>query len=456
MYTVGSSGSGKSRFARHLIHQDIEANRGATVVDAQDLAREILAYIAEAALGSGKTDDRWIEELGDKLVIIEPADQRFGVPGINLLEVGDGQVRYQIVDGLIETIRELWPDTFGPRLEDVCRNALLLLAELGLTALEIVPLLSDAEFRARLVARSQNPEVRMYFEQHLGGLRASEVKVWLESSRNKWNAFLANPFVRPILGQARSTINLRDVVDKGQWLIVNISRDKLRESRRLIGALIVMLLHHAVISRDRLPPERRIFHTIYCDEFQEYFTPTFLHILEGSRKYGLALALFHQNLTQPPFDDKPAVVDTILANTHTQVAFSVARRDAQRLAGEFFLPSGTEPKFQRHVLGIPVERPVFWSMPEEREYAAVELMTQRTAEAYVKFKGLGDDEPYAMRVPEVPDVVIDQEKIDILRRHVARRYYRPLDAVKREIDERWAAIRGGMDAFRPIGRDCRR
>lgn len=457
MYGVGSSGSGKSRFLRYLVYQDIAANRGFTLVDPQDLQREVLAYIAECAPGPGVPTAERIAELGDKLVIFEPADQRFGVPGINLLEVAPGQVGYQVVDAIIEIIREIWPDTFGPRLEDVCRNALLLLQELRLTVLEMVPLLSDETFRRALVARSRNAEVKLYFEAHLGGLRGTEVRTWLESSRNKWNAFLANPFIRPVLGQARSTISFRDILDNGKWLIVNVSRDKLKESRRLLGALVVALLHNAAIARGDTGQTERIFHCLIVDEFQEFWTPTFLHILEGARKYGLALAMFHQNLSQSPFCDHPGIIDTILANTHTRIIFNVSRKDATRLAGELFFPTGAEIRFQETGLfRLPIEEPRCWSIADEREAYAGELMKQRTAEAFISFKGTGDDEPYAARIPHVADVQPDAKKIDILRRHVAARYYRPMQAIEREIAERWAAIRAGAtpDHLRP--RDYRR
>jgi len=369
------------------------------------------------------------------------------------LQVGPGQVGYQLVDSIIAVIREFWPDSYGPRLEDVCRNALLLLQELELTVLEMIPLLSDARFRSALVARSRNPEVRLYFEQHLGGLRLSELKTWVESSRNKWNAFLANPFIRPILGQSRSTIDFGEIINQGKWLLVNVSRDKLKESRRLLGALIVTLMHQAALAREGVPPAGRIFHALWVDEFEEFYTPSFVHILEGGRKYGLGLGLFHQNLTQPPFDHDPAIIDTILANTHTQIVFNVGRKDANRLAGELFFPSGSEVKFQGHLLGIPVERPVSWSMPEEREYYAAELMKQRPAEAYVRLKGIGDDEPYAIRVANVPDVTPDQEKVDILREHACRRYCRPVAEVEAEIRRRWAAIRETAQGHVAFGAD---
>lgn len=449
LYGIGSSGSGKSRLIRFLITQDIDANRGFTLLDAQDLQAEVLAYIAEKALPGRPTPEQ-IAALGDKLVLIEPADQRFGAPCVNLLHVRPGQVGYQVVDSIIEVIKEIWPDTYGPRLEDICRHALLLLQELRLTVLEILPLLSDEAFRATLVARSHNPDIRLYFQEHLGGLRPAELKTWVESSRNKWSAFLSNPFIRPILGSARSTIDFKEIIDQGKWLIVNVSRDKLKESRRLLGALIIALIHQAALSREHLAPEQRITHFIWVDEFQEFWTPTFLHILEAARKYAIGLSIFHQALRQPPFDTQTGTIDTILSNAHTRIAFNVSHQDGVRLGSELFYPTGAETKFQQNWLGIPSEEPRLWGLQDEREHYAGELMRQQPTEGYVSFKGMGHDEPYAVRVPHVADIEANQEKIDALRRHVASKYYRPVPNIEEEIEQRWARIRQGQGG---LGRD---
>jgi len=246
--------------------------------------------------------------------------------------------------------------------------------------------------------------------------------------------------VRPLLGQVRSTISLREILDDGKWFIVNISRDRLKESRRLLGSLLVALLHQAALSREHVPPDQRIFHAVWVDECAEFWAESFLSVLEGGRKFGLALAILHQNLSQPPLGHDPTIVDTILANTHCQIAFNAPRRDAERLSRELFHATAAETKYQRHFLGIPIEQPQFWSLGDERENYVAELMRQQVAEAHVRFKGIGDDEPYVCRIPHVPDVPINPEKVDVLRRHVARRYYRPVDIVEEEIRQRWASL----------------
>ena len=454
MYVLGGTGSGKTSYAKSLLIQDVRANRGFTLIDPHmQLANEVIGYIAELALGPGRPDARRIAELGDKLVIVEPTSQQYGVPGINLLEVKPGQTAYQIVDAIISILHDLWRDSYGPRMEDICRNSLLLLQEQNLTPLELIPLLSDGNFRDALVQKSRNVDVRQYFGQHLAGLRPAELKTWVESSRNKWSAFLMNPFIRPILGQARSTIDFQDILDSGKWCIVAISRDRLKESRRLFGALLTALIHNAALSREGVPPERRVFHSILIDEAADFYTPVFLDILIGARKFSLGAILLHQNLTQEPFGTDPSAIDTLLANTHTRVVFSLSRKDAVRLAGELFYPSGKEVRHQDSSWGIVQEEPKCWSISDEREAYAAELMKQRQAEAFISFKGIGDDEPYVAQVPRVPDFIPDPEKVEILREHVASRYYRPLADVEHEIRERWARIYASAAPPPQIGRD---
>jgi hypothetical protein len=131
-----------------------------------------------------------------------------------------------------------------------------------------------------------------------------------------------------------------------------------------------------------------------------------------------------------------------MANCHTRLVFSVAAQDAQRLAPEIFQPLGDTIKFQHHFLGIPTERPTFYSVNEEFQNGVAELMHQRPGHCYASFKGLHlPPVPYQMTVPFKPPVKPNQEKIAALLEHVGVRYGRPIDTVNREINERWARLR---------------
>jgi hypothetical protein len=144
----------------------------------------------------------------------------------------------------------------------------------------------------------------------------------------------------------------------------------------------------------------------------------------------------------------PGSVDSILANSHTRLVFSVAAQDAQRLAPEIFSCLGDTIKFQHHFLGIPVERPTFYSVTEEAQNAAAELMHQSVGQCYANFKGLSHSpDPYQMTVPYRAPVQPNQEKISALLEHVGERYGRSIDVVSREINERWQRLRAEAAAL---------
>lgn len=436
--TIGGSGGGKSRYARHLITQDVAHNRGFLLLDAQDLAHETLWLIADRAL-SGRLTQQASNQLGDKLLVIMPHEQRYGCPGYNFLAPRPGLQTFELVDALVQLLSELWPDAMGARLLDVSRHSLMCLAELGYTIAEMPLFLSDAAVRNMLVHRSQNPDVKNFFLHHLGGLRPSDQRVWFESSRNKWAAF-CSPFIRTIVGQPRSTFSFDDVLN-GKIMLLNLSRSHLKlESRRVLGGMFTNAVHQAALAREDTPPEQRYFFPIHIDEMQSYYTSTISELSEAGRKYGIALHLYHQSLFQHPFDVVRGAIPTLLANTYCRTCFAVARQDAEGMAAEFFNPSGTAIKYQDTFLGLPAERATFYSLGDEHQNLVAELMRQGRQQAYVSFRD--HPWPYQVTIPHVPDIRPHPEKVDALLRHVAKCYFRPLEVINREITERHQRLQG--------------
>ena len=173
---------------------------------------------------------------------------------------------------------------------------------------------------------------------------------------------------------------------------------------------------------------------VHIDEMQNYYTNTISEITEAGRKYGIALHCYHQSLFQSPFDVIRGAVPTLLANSYCRVCFAVARQDAERMALEMFNASGTAIKHQSSWLGVVNERPTLYSLSEEHQNVVAELMRQGRQQAYVSFRD--DSNPYLLQVPHVPDIHPHPEKVAALRQHVARKYFRPIAVVNREIDER--------------------
>jgi len=213
---------------------------------------------------------------------------------------------------------------------------------------------------------------------------------------------------------------------------------------------LVSKIYMAAISREELPPRERRPFFLVVDEFQEFFTEAFMHILESGRKYKLACAaMAHQNLVQPPFNRDPAFVETILSNTHTQMIFNVSERDAQRLVGELWQFRGDRVKYQKKDIWGPIGDPRFWSIQEERENAITELTTQGTREFYLNIKGKGCDEPFIAVAPEAPDVPWRPDYEEALKQHSFKRYARPRARIEDEIRRRREAMDDAMAGGRP-------
>jgi hypothetical protein len=447
---IGGSGCGKSTEARNELDQHADANRGHMLIDAQDLAREHLANLAERSF-PGRVTPQAQRDLGNKLIVIEPAaTHRLGwAPGYNFLAPRPGLRLHEIVDNAANLLFELWRGVAesGARMVNISRLTLQCLAENGLTLAEAPLFLTDHRVRHLLVRRCRSDQVKQFFVTHLGGLRPGEVRVWLESSQNKWSS-LITPNVLPIVGQRRSTFSFDEALN-GKIVLVNLSRNLLKtEQRAVLGGLCISEIHRAAVARENTPPERRYFFAIVVDEAQDYWTETMAEILEAGRKYGLSLNLYFQSTRQRTWAINPGSIDNVMANCHTRLVFSVAAQDAQRLAPELFQPLGDCIKFQGHSLGIPVERPTFYSVNEEYQNCFAELMHQQVGCCYASFKGLSHSPvPYQLMVPYRPPVRTNPQKIAALLEHVGHTYGRPVDVVTREIDERWARLRAEAAAL---------
>jgi hypothetical protein len=350
---------------------------------------------------------------------------------------------HEIVDNATNLLFELWRGVAeaGARMINISRLTLLCLAENGLTLAEAPLFLTDARVRRLLVQRCQSDTVKQFFVTHLGGLRPHEVRLWLESSQNKWSS-LITPNILPIVGQARSTFSFDDALN-GKVLLLNLSRYHLQlEQRAVLGGLSICEVHHASVAREDTPEAQRYFHAVLIDEAQDYWNESIAQMLAAGRKYGLSINLYFQSTRQRTWAINPGSVDSIMANSHTRLVFSVAAQDAQRLAPEVLQPLGDTIKFQHHFLGIPVERPTFYSVTEEAQNAAAELMHQSVGQCYASFKGLSHSPvPYQLTVPYRPPVKPNHEKIAALLEHVGRTYGRPIAVVNREISERWQRLR---------------
>jgi hypothetical protein len=314
---LGKSGSGKSSLLKHMSQQDIEADRGFVYFDLHGDATPFLLRSIAAR------ERKLRRHLSDRLVVIAPGDPELSV-GLNPLEQESSD--FVRIAEFAEVLKHRWHLThFGSRTDELLRNALYALSANGLTLLELAPFLTDSGFRAACLKVVANAEIKQYFEsrydQASEGMRAT----MREPILNKTSAFTADPHFRHIVGQERSTFSMKQAMDEGHWVIVDLQKGLLGEQALTLGSLIFTVLKNALFTR-----EKRSLYTIYCDEIQNlvaYGGGGIETVFSEARKFGVGIVSANQFLDQHP----PELRAAILA-VGTHVFFQLSSTDAAHAA----------------------------------------------------------------------------------------------------------------------------
>jgi len=320
MYIIGKTGTGKSTLLEAMIRQDVDADRSLALLDPHgDLVERVLAQAPE----NRKAD----------LI-------HFNVPdvsrplGFNPLESVPPLRRPLAASGLLEVFKKIWVDSWGPRLEHILRNALLALFDQPQATLaDVLRLLDDSAFRRDAASRVHNPQVRHFWVREYESYPARFRAEAIAPIQNKVGAFLADPVLNRIVTQPKNAFDLRQVMDEGKILLVNLAKGKIGEdTAALLGAMLVSRIGLAALSRADVPEtERRDFY-LYLDEFQNYTTLSLANMLSELRKYRVGLVLAHQYLSQLDLQ----VRDAILGNVGSIISFRLGLADAEILAKEFY------------------------------------------------------------------------------------------------------------------------
>jgi len=350
---VGKTGTGKSSLLYNLMRADFASGCGFAFIDPHG---DQSAAIADATPRQRIND----------VIYLDAADLSYSI-GWNPLERVEPDRRSVVAAQIAQAFAGIWKlstaDT--PRLLYILDRALRLLLENsagsghqpGATLLGLPRLLIDDEYRERLLTRCIDREVRGFWEDEFAGYTARYRQEAIAPIQNKIGQLVGNPFIRAIIGQPKSTIDIRRIMDQGRVLIVNLSKGRMgAEPAHLLGALLVSAFAQAAESRaDIAEAERRDF-TLYVDEFQNFATSSFADILSEARKWGLALVLSHQFLSQLPEQLRQAV----LGNVGTLIAFRVGAADAQMLAMEFGLhaPTGIADPPRDHFCHLGIHTPM--------------------------------------------------------------------------------------------------
>ena len=350
IYTLGASGSGKSTLLFYLIIQDILAGRGFCLIDPHgDLYQQVLSFIAGPYL-QGKTPAER-QQTAQKLVLIDPACSEW-ITAFNPLEAVGVDPYAQSLD-FVGFLKKIWADAhWGPRMAELIFNTLVTLSINRLTLLEVKKLLTDPAFRERLVANLPEGETKEYWHYRYRTLSERMQANYREPILNRLSVFLSNPTIRLMVGMKES-INFREIMDQGNWLLVNLNKGNLKANAHLLGSFIIAKLQLSALSRVDVPPEKRTPFFLFVDEFQNFVGEDFETIVAELRKQGLALTIAHQNLDQIDRTLRSA----ILGNTLTQIIFRTSNQDAATLAAE--LGQSDKSMIQRKLVNLKQRRAFF-------------------------------------------------------------------------------------------------
>ena len=325
VYIIGQTGSGKSGLLTLFALSDIYHNQGYCIIDPHgDLAMDNLKFIPESRIKD--------------VVYFNPADTQYPM-AFNPLEVYDPARKPNISSEVIGVLKRMFGDSWGPRLEHILRYTLLaLLDRPQTTLLDISRMLTDKDFRKETLSYCKDVTVLQFWKQEFGSWGDKQVTESVAPVLNKVGAFTANPIIRNIIGQPKSSFDVRKIMDEGKILVVNLSKGLIGEDNAaILGAFLVTKVQLAAMSRSDIAnvEDRRPFY-LYVDEFQNFATDSFAVILSEARKYGLNLTVANQYTSQMT----ESVRDAVFGNVGTTISFRVSADDAPILSKQF------EPVFE--------------------------------------------------------------------------------------------------------------
>lgn len=323
MYIIGKTGMGKSTLLENMLIQDIQNGEGVCFIDPHGSSAEmLLQHIPEHRIKD--------------VVYFAPHDMEFPI-ALNVLEQVDENQRHLVANGLMAAFKKIFgEDKFSDRIQYILNNIMLALLENeGQTLLGVNRMLSDANYRKFIVSNVKDPSVKAFWNEEF--VRAGE-KYAQEAApgiQNKIGQFISNPLIRNIIGQKKTSFDLRDIMDNKKILICNFSIGRMGEGNvNLLGNLMITKIYIAAMSRANLGAEamkKAAPFYFYVDEFQNFVNESFAQILSQARKYNLGLIVAHQFIEQMTEEVEAAV----FGNVGTMILFRVGAEDAERFEKEF-------------------------------------------------------------------------------------------------------------------------
>jgi hypothetical protein len=319
MYIIGKTGMGKSELLKNIAIQDIQDGRGLAFIDPHgDPVEDLLDYIPEHRIKD--------------VIYINPSDLEHPI-AFNVMESVDPDKRHLVADGIMAVFKKLWADLWSARMEYILNYTILALLEVpGTTLLGINRMLAEKGYRKWVVDQVTDPEVKAFWTKEFAGYTERYTSEAVPAIQNKIGQFVANSLIRNIVGQPKSSFDIREAMDQQKILLINISKGRVGEdASRLLGGLLITKIQLAAMSRVDIPRNERKDFVLIVDEFQNFATASFANILSEARKFNLSLVIAHQYVAQ--MDEE--VRDAVFGNVGTIVAFRVGAEDAELLEKEF-------------------------------------------------------------------------------------------------------------------------
>lgn len=321
-YIIGKTGMGKSTVLENMAIQDILQGKGFAFLDPH-----------------GKTADLFLEYIPEHrmkdVVYFAPFDVDHPI-SFNVMEDVGADKRHLVVNGLMSAFKKIWVDAWSARMEYILNNTLLALLEYpDSTLIGVNRMFADKEYRREVVAKVTDSSVKAFWNDEFAKYNDRYAQEATAAIQNKIGQFISNPMVRNIIGQPRSTFNLREIMDNNKIVIINLSKGRMGEANaNLLGSMIITKIYLAAMSRadssERVLEALPSFN-LYVDEFQNFANESFADILSEARKYKLNLTVAHQYIEQMSEEVRAAV----FGNVGTMITFRVGAYDAEILEKEF-------------------------------------------------------------------------------------------------------------------------
>lgn len=320
IYIIGQTGTGKSGLLELLALSDTYHGEGYAIIDPHgDFAINNLHFIPPHRV--------------QETIYFNASDTEFPI-AFNPMELTDPSLKNNTCSEVIGVLKRMFGDSWGPRLENLLRYTILALLEVnGSTMLDITRMLTDKKFREKILREVKDIVVLQFWRIEWANWGEKNQADAIGPVLNKIGAFTANSTVRNIIGQPKSSFNIRKIMDEGKILIVNLSKGLIGEDNAgILGSFFVTKIQLAAMSRSNIPnvDDRKPFY-LYVDEFQNFATDSFAVILSEARKYGLCLTVANQYISQM----SDVVRESVFGNVGTLLSMRVSADDASKIEKQF-------------------------------------------------------------------------------------------------------------------------